>query len=189
MSKSPLELLAHLEKLTASITKEDDGAQTINWSDGSVMVFKDFAPLGCQYGSVDFSDPFMQAADQARYSSGCFKQQTGVVIVNNGRIITSGSNEGQLQTWCEREKLGCKTGEGYEHCKNICKQFHHAERSAIHRALSSGMDVKGAKLYLSGHWWACAPCWKWCADAGIVEIILDSRAKEKYTKPPSLFAK
>ena len=187
MKKTPQELLAHLESLTFTSEKISDSSSKIIWSNGSSFVFSDKKPDGFEYNTVDESNNFMQLANQARFTSGCFKQQTGAIITLNNQTISTGSNIGELKTWCEREKLGCKTGEGYEHCKTICKQFHHAERTAIHNALSAGIDLQGASLYLSGHWWMCIPCWKWIIDSGITSVFLDSKAVEKFTKPESLF--
>jgi deoxycytidylate deaminase len=95
----------------------------------------------------------------------CAKQETIAVIVKNGEIVV-GSN------WCEKPQKECrrknmKTGEGYELCKNICKQNSHAEVDACKKA---GEFAKEADLYLIGHYYCCDNCKKVMKDFGIKNI-------------------
>jgi len=97
----------------------------------------------------------------------CAKQKVIAVIENNGKTY-SGTNACQnVQRKCPRK--GMKTGEGYELCKNVCKQFYHAEVSALKKA---GKNAKGGTLYLIGHTYCCDECKKAMKKAGIKKIII-----------------
>jgi deoxycytidylate deaminase len=68
------------------------------------------------------------------------------------------------------------TGEGYEMCKNICKQTSHAEVAAIKAA---GKWAAGGRLYLEGHTYACRDCAAAMVVAGICELIVGQPPEEK----------
>jgi deoxycytidylate deaminase len=83
----------------------------------------------------------------------CAKQTTIAVIENNGRYWI-GSN------WCENAQAECPrkdmpTGEGYELCKDVCKQHSHAEVDAC---LNARENAIGGTLYLLGHTYCCDNC-------------------------------
>lgn len=83
----------------------------------------------------------------------CAKQVV-VAIIENGDDIFVGSN------WCENPQTECPrkemaTGEGYDLCKNICKQRNHAEVDAC---IKAGDKAKGGTLYLVGHYYFCEHC-------------------------------
>ena len=171
-----------------TVTSLDGTRSKAVFSDGVEIITIDRLPEGCTVEFVPGDDEFMMAADKKRYDSGCFKQQTGAVIVLDGKIIGSGCNDGELQTSCERVNQNCETGTGYHLCKEFCKQFRHAERDTILKTLEAGVDPTGGKLYLSGHWWACADCWRWMMEVGITTLVMDEEATTKFTHPvPSLF--
>jgi len=126
---------------------------------------------------------FDKAEQLAKEKSTCLKLNTGVIIVNNGKIVGSGWNmcspgegfcHGEKVAECARMNL--PSGQGYELCKPI-----HAEVAAV---LSAGVEnCKGGVLYLSGHYYACWNCESIVRFAGIAEIkIRDKNAKEFYQK-------
>jgi len=93
----------------------------------------------------------------------CAKQTTIALIVN-GNDFFVGSN------WCENPQEKCPrggmaTGEGYELCKEICGQKHHAEVDAC---LKAGIKAMGGKLYLFGHYYCCEDCISVMESHGII---------------------
>lgn len=100
----------------------------------------------------------------------CFKREVCAVIVNNTGEIVVGENlvYNDLIESCPREK-----GEGYEKCKEVCNQKGHAEIEAIKKAKERGMEIKGAKLYLMGHYKVCPDCTEACKREELEVIIVD----------------
>lgn len=87
---------------------------------------------------------------------------TVAIVVRDGEIISVGTNEHKEP--CKRE--GYPTGEGYELCE-YCQYTNHAEYNAVRHS-----DVKGGRLYLFGHYYACEPCKKECQLQGIEGITI-----------------
>ncbi len=99
----------------------------------------------------------------------CKKQTTVAVIMKDGQLISIGTNEIHEDiTECPRKDM--KTGEGYELCKSVCKQNHHAEVDAC---LKAGDQAKGATLYLIGHTYCCDECTVVMERHGIKEVIIN----------------
>lgn len=100
----------------------------------------------------------------------CIKQTVTAKIIAIDGSEFIGTNWCQNpQDKCPRDTQGYETGQGYHLCNEICGQSSHAEVDAINKA---GEKAKGAKLYLSGHTYACEPCKSSCLSAGIDEIII-----------------
>lgn len=96
---------------------------------------------------------------------------TSSVIVKDGVIVGKGSNGNgwhQSNNTCVRIEKNLPTGVGYDECPG-CHGDNHSERVAINEA---GMLAKGGEIYLYGHWWICATCWKAINEAGINHIYL-----------------
>lgn len=125
---------------------------------------------------------FMREATKLLKKSGCLKQPTAAIIVKNGKIIGLGTNAGKKVEVCPRIVHNCPTGTGYEYCKDVCKQEGHAEVMAIHDALKKTKNLKGASLYLDGHWWMCEPCWNLIIKVGITKTYLRKDSMELYKK-------
>jgi site-specific DNA-cytosine methylase len=94
----------------------------------------------------------------------CAKQTTIAIIENNNEIFV-GSN------WCENPQLQCprkgmETGEGYELCRDICRQKNHAEVDAC---IKAGGKARGSKLYLIGHYYFCENCLNTMSKYGVTE--------------------
>ena len=83
---------------------------------------------------------------------------------------------------CPRYEKGCKTGEGYELCKTICKQTGHAEIIAIQDALKKNHTIKNAQLYLFGHWWCCENCCTTILEHNIQTVYLVENAHQLFTR-------
>jgi deoxycytidylate deaminase len=75
---------------------------------------------------------------------------------------------------CENAQLVCprEAGDGYDKCKSICGQGGHAEIEAIRKARAAGIDLRGAKATLMGHYWICEPCGAAIREAGIASITI-----------------
>lgn len=100
----------------------------------------------------------------------CVKQTVKALIVSVSGQSALGSNAiNNVVNDCPRVEKGCKTGEGYELCKSVCNQNEHAEVTAIQNAKKMNIDLKGAKLYLTGHTYFCDNCTNAMREAGIKE--------------------
>jgi len=81
-------------------------------------------------------------------------KQTIVAVIVNGTDYWVGTN------WCRYPQRVCPrgdlpSGEGYELCKSVCGQEHHAEVDACFKA---DTGARGADLYLIGHSYCCDNC-------------------------------
>lgn len=125
---------------------------------------------------------YMKEATKLLKKSGCIKQPTAAVVVKDGKIIGRGTNAGKRTKVCPRIVHNCPTGTGYEYCKNICNQQGHAEVMAIGDALKRTENLRGASLYLDGHWWICKPCWDLIIKVGISRCYLRKDSIRLYKK-------
>ncbi len=124
----------------------------------------------------------MKEATNLLKESGCV-QPTAAVIVKNGKIIGRGTNKIKIKVdICPRKLLGYRSGTGYEICKTVCGQKGHAEVVAIRNALNKTKSLKGASLYLDGHWWICKNCWNRIIEVGIGRVYLRKDSIEIYKK-------
>lgn len=139
-----------------------------------------YLPKGRTIIYVQPENRFMKLATEMLANSGCTKQPTAAVIVKKGKILGKGVNAGKKVEVCPRVLRNCPTGTGYEFCKDVCEQEGHAEVMAIRNALSNHHDLKGASLYLDGHWWACQECWDNIIQSGISKVFLRTDSMELY---------
>lgn len=96
----------------------------------------------------------------------CKKQTVVAVIMKDNQLISTGTNEIHADVDnCPR--IGMKAGEGYELCKNICKQKYHAEEEAC---INAGEKAKGATLHLIGHTYCCDNCLNVMKKHGIYQV-------------------
>ena len=99
----------------------------------------------------------------------CAKQTVYAMVVKGDSVITIGSNIClNPQSICQREVKGCKTGEGYEWCTEVCQQLGHAEAVAIQNA---GCQTHGATMVITGHTYSCDDCKEAMQQAGIDKVI------------------
>lgn len=143
-----------------------------------------YIPKNRKIEYVSSSNKFMKEANRMLSNSGCAKQPTAAVIVKNGKIVGYGVNAGKKVDVCPREIQNYPTGIGYELCKAFCQQKGHCETVAIYDALKGGNDLRGAKLYLDGHWWICESCWEEIIRVGIGQVFLRRDALDLYKKNP-----
>lgn len=100
----------------------------------------------------------------------CVKQSVEAMLVLADGTKLYGSNA--QYTDCSVCPRVTHNESGYELCDTDCKQVNHAERDAIHRAHSLGLDMKGSSMYLTGHWVCCDECRLVMKLNGIKEAIL-----------------
>ena len=125
---------------------------------------------------------FMKEATELLAISGCV-QPTAAVIVKNRKIISRGTNKIKIKVdICPRKRLGYSSGTGYEICKSVCGQEGHAEAMAIRDTPKKAENLKGASLYLDGHWWICKDCWDKIIKAGISRVYLRKDSMKLYKK-------
>lgn len=133
-----------------------------------------YLPEGRIIEYVPESNQFMAVAKYLASFDSLDKTMPGAaVIVKDGEIIGGGANGSDYHEkhGCERVRLGCKTGEGYELCEG-CHPKNHSEPKAIRDAQNSENETQGADLYLWGHWWCCKWCWNAMIEAGINRVFL-----------------
>jgi len=105
------------------------------------------------------------------------------LLVKDGKIIGRGANGSTYHDTheCERVKCGIPTGQGYELCEG-CHPKNHGEPKAIADALAHGHDVRGAEVYMWGHWWCCEPCWNAMLEHEITTAHLLANSEKLFNK-------
>lgn len=134
-----------------------------------------------QYETCSALNEFMcEARHVAETQSLDLKQKVGCIIVSESIVVGRGANGSSfhLEHGCERKRLGCKSGEGYELCEG-CHPRNHAEPTAIADAISSGLGhrLEGSAVYMWGHWYCCSECIKAMRSAGITHVYLPNGAE------------
>lgn len=98
----------------------------------------------------------------------CIKAQVkATLIALDGRRFVGTNGVMNPQTRCPRAHMPHFTG--YQACKAVCGQPHHAEVSAIHLA---GDHALGSTIYLEGHFAACPDCQAAANAAGVALIVV-----------------
>jgi deoxycytidylate deaminase len=143
-----------------------------------------YMPEGGVIKYISADNPYMQEAKEyARKYSLDKTMPNSSIIVLDGKVVGRGANGSDYHEkhGCERVRLGIPTGQGYELCEG-CSPKNHGEPRAITDALSHVDSIKGADLYLWGHWWCCEPCWKSMQDAGIRTVYLLKDSETLFNK-------
>lgn len=133
---------------------------------------------------VSIKNEFMSRAKEfARLHSLDKVMPTGSVIVKNGKVIGEAANGTDYHNnhVCKRVELKIPTGQGYELCEG-CHYKNHSEQRAIKMATDNGYDVKGADLYLWGHWWCCRWCRENIIKSGIKTVFLLEKSEILFNK-------
>jgi tRNA(Arg) A34 adenosine deaminase TadA len=144
-----------------------------------------YIPNGREILYVPEDNLFMVEAMRIRNSESTDKgHPTGAVVVKEGKILGGAANQSGFKNeklinfhakgWCVRKILKIKSGEKYWLCPGCSTNKDHAESRAVGDAISKvGSDMlKGADLYLYGHWWCCKECWDAMIYAGIKDVYL-----------------
>jgi len=146
-----------------------------------------YLPEGRRIKYVSQDNQFILMARKFAQENSLDKTMPGsAIIVKDGEVIGIGANgsEYHKSNECERVKLGCKSGTGYELCEG-CHPKNHSEPSAIRDAISKGNDTKDADLYLWGHWWFCVDCWNTMIEARIKNVYLLEGSEKLFNKDNS----
>jgi deoxycytidylate deaminase len=146
-----------------------------------------------QVSFVPADNPFMAEAIRVRNTESTDKRHaTGAVVVKDGVIIGKAANQSGFKNaklialhqkgLCIRMFLKIKSGTNYWLCPGCAKHKDHAESGAVRDAIAkSGAEkVKGADLYLYGHFWCCEPCWNAMIAGGIKDVFVVDNAKELF---------
>lgn len=143
-----------------------------------------YLPEGRAIQYVPIENPYMSIAKEIARILSLDKIMPGaVVIVKSDHVIgieANGSNFHNLHP-CQRVIRGFKSGEGYEHCEG-CHPRNHSETTAIAYAKLKQHDIRGADLYLWGHWWFCQSCWDVMIEVGIRDTYLLSGSERLFNK-------
>lgn len=108
-----------------------------------------------------------------RVANPCLKQSVKALIVTlQGEQIFGSNHINNIITSCPRVEQGCKTGEGYQLCKDICNQGAHAEVDAIIQAQKQNISITGGTLYLVNHYYCCENCLSSMKEAKLSRAIV-----------------
>ncbi len=153
-----------------------------------------YMPEGRTIVSIPESDPFMQEALKEKEKSNDQLYATGAVAVKYGAIIGRAHNRAgykwkwlidlHRKSFCPRRWFKRKTGTCYWMCPGCATYKKHAETTIVTDAEKAGKlsELRGADIYLAGHWWCCKPCWDNMIRAGIRGVYLMAGAKERFDK-------
>lgn len=150
-----------------------------------------YLPEGRDIKYVSISDHFMkEAIDMRNNFSTDINHPTGAVAVFNNLIVAKAANKSRLHNrkliefhknkFCLRRFLKIKTGTHYWICPGCADYTKHSEAQIAKQLIGKG--IKGADIYLYGHWWCCKPCWDSMIKAGINNVFLVDNATELFKK-------
>ena len=143
-----------------------------------------YVPEGHVVLYVPATNPYMiEAKEYARIHSLDREMPNASLIVKNGEVVGRGTNGSKYHDTheCERVKRNIPTGEGYELCEG-CHPKNHGESAAVKNSIENKKDIKGADLYMWGHWWCCKPCWDNMLAAGIKDVYVIEGSEVLFNK-------
>ena len=94
----------------------------------------------------------------------CGRHVVAVLISLSGDVFVGSNGVDNPQTKCPRKIYGKKRGEGWELCRDVCRQVYHAETEVLAKA---GSAARGARVYILGHDCACDACHRAMEKAGV----------------------
>lgn len=120
--------------------------------------------------------------DNYSVTNPCKKQTVKAVLIGTFGNKAFGSNSiNNYVSRCPREEVGFKTGEGYPLCKSICAQNEHAEVNAMDNAEKEGINLKNAKVIMTGHTYFCDNCINAMKSRGVSSAYcIDSNLELKF---------
>lgn len=149
-----------------------------------------YMPKDREIKYVPENNPFMLEAKRfSLQNSTDLNHPTGAVMVKDGRTLGYGANHSIFKNkqfvalhgrgFCVRKWFKIKSGSKYWLCPGCVKSHNHAEASAVRDAIGKhGIDtVRGADMYLWGHWWCCKPCWDRMIESSIRDIYLMEKSE------------
>jgi deoxycytidylate deaminase len=157
------------------------------------MILQPYLPPGKAIRYVASDNPFMKLAREASLrDSTDFMQPTGAVVEKDQVVLLTSSNQSAIKNkWllklhqsglCVRKIFGVKSGTKYWLCPGCATASLHAESRAATIAKKNNINIKGANLYLWGHWWCCKPCWDAMISGGIDQVYLAEGADDLFRR-------
>lgn len=131
-------------------------------------------------GRLGWNEYFMNIAVQVSLRSTCVRRKVGAILVKDNTIISTGYNgapKGLMNCSsepgrCYRNKHNIPSGEKLDMC-----YAQHAEVNALLNAMKSGVELKGASIYVTT--FPCSTCAKALIQVGISNIYyLDEYTNE-----------
>lgn len=129
------------------------------------------------------NDVCMQMARIMAYRGTCSRMSVGVVIAQNGRLLSTGYNGAPAgMTHCDHScNCGTKDLEG-NHASlcpadGACTVAVHGEANSIAYAARHGIRLDGSQLYTTLS--PCVPCAQLIINAGIIEVHFDKLYRDQ----------
>ncbi len=123
---------------------------------------------------VDWTEYFMNIAEQVASRSTCDRKHIGAVIVRDKTILSTGYN-GSIKGAPHCDDVGHDMENGH------CVRTVHAEANAVAQAAKHGVAIDNSEIYITAS--PCLTCFKLIANAGIKvvyykEFYRDERINE-----------
>lgn len=123
---------------------------------------------------VDWTEYFMNIAEQVATRSTCDRKHIGAVIVREKTILSTGYN-GSVKGAPHCDDIGHDIDNGH------CVRTVHAEANAVAQAGKHGVAINNSEIYITAS--PCLTCFKLIANAGIKivyykEFYRDERINE-----------
>lgn len=126
---------------------------------------------------------FMNIAKVVSTRATCPRNQLGIVITKDNRIVSTGYNGSPPgQPHCD--DIGC------EMVDNHCVRTVHGECNAIYQAAKLGVSLEGSTMYMHSEIYPGPPCY-YCAKAivaaGIKRVVVYDFTETAYTRTIDFF--
>lgn len=123
---------------------------------------------------IDWTEYFMNIAEQVATRSTCDRKHIGAVIVRERTILSTGYN-GSIKGAPHCDDIGHDMENGH------CVRTVHAEANAVAQAAKHGVAIDNSEIYITAS--PCLTCFKLIANAGIKvvyykEFYRDERINE-----------
>lgn len=145
-----------------------------------------YLPEGREHGYVGMDNKHMRMAmEYAKKYKSNLAQPGAAVVVKNDTVLGIGSigNNPAHINGCERVRHNVPTGTRYDLCAGCDPSFHSEPRAiadaTTHYSLST---IRGADVYLWGHWWCCEPCWSSMISVGVNKVYLLENSQVLFNK-------
>jgi len=151
-----------------------------------------YIPEGRSILYVGADNQFMKRALEVRLKSKDRLIPIGIVAVKDDKIVGEETNkpgyeheiliEWHKRWMCPRRWFKAKTGTKYWMCPGCAGSDNHSESRLIKKMKKEGSaeGLKGADVYMAGHWWCCKPCWDKMIDVGVKDVYILEGAKDKF---------
>ncbi|MEI7579275.1 MAG: hypothetical protein WCJ58_04520 [bacterium] len=145
-----------------------------------------YLPEGKEFKYVTMKNKFMQMAmEEVVKHDKEWGATIGATVVKDGEavVVVANGNDYHQKNGCDRKRDGIANG-NYDYCPG-CSYKDHSEPKAARVAQEKGIDIKGADIYIWGHWWVCEPCWKVLIDNDIKNVYLLENSEKWFNRESS----